>query len=138
MGLRGPKSTVERLCVVNLEQPRPKAPKGLPKHAVSLWDDIVGAYPADHFSAGDLPLLDNFVRCVLILEQTNKALAEEGIFTADGSKPHPAIAIRDLQLKAMATLATKLRLPVSSRIRADSAGTRPGKNTPKPWEMHAD
>jgi hypothetical protein len=44
-----------------------------------------------------------------------------------GIKAHPAISIRDTQLKAMAALGEKLRLPLSSRIRSESASTRPGR-----------
>lgn len=130
-----PRQSAAAMSVVKLEQQRPKAPPGLPEHGAALWNDICASYPPGHFAAGDLPLLDNYIRCVLILDKCNESLGEDGIFSPDGMKAHPAIDIRDKQLKAMASLATKLRLPVSSRIRPDSASTRPTLSGPKPWQQ---
>jgi len=94
------------------------------------------SYPTKHFSAADLVLLEQFVRCSLVLAVCDNEIAESGVFieTNQGLKAHPALAVRDAQIKNLASLATKLRLPVSSRLRADSAKARPHESTRPPWE----
>ena len=125
------KSLAALSVVTPLARKRPPPPAGLGESGNALWTDICKGFSHDHFSAADLPLLENYVRCVLLVSVCNEYLSD-GILTNDG-KAHPALAIRDAQLRNMASLATKLRLPVSSRIRSESKATRPG-GLARPWE----
>lgn len=113
------------------------APDGLPESGKTLWRQIVAGFDFEHFSPADLPLLEEFIRCRLMIDDCNKELAANGLFVdgPSGIKPHPAVMIRDAQVRNMATLGAKLRLPVSSRIRAESASTRPSGIGVAPWEM---
>lgn len=110
-----------------LNRQHPAAPVELPSEGQALWDAIVRNYDPEHFAPADQTLLAEFVRCRLIVSSCNDTIANEGLFqhTPAGQKPSAAVLIRDTQLKNLAMLAGKLRLPVSSRIRSESAVTRP-------------
>jgi hypothetical protein len=82
-----------------------------------LWRAIVEQRPSDFFSAGDLPLLREYVHtCATLLPLANAAIERDF-----GPK---MLDSRDRLIKSMALLATRLRLCVSARTRPDTAKMR--------------
>lgn len=113
---------------------RPEPPERLNTEAAALWRDITAQYPAGHFNAANLPLLEGFCRAVTTMRMADAILDREDLITPEG-KPHPALAIRDQQGKLACQFATKLRIAISSAVRADSASVRPGPGGARPWEF---
>lgn len=110
-------------------------PEGMPEAGASLWRAIVEELPPEHFRFGDLPLLENYVRAVLLADEAQTQIDADGLVvgTRLGPKPNPALAIRDQAVKQQAALAAKLRLCVSSRVRAEDASLRK-LDGPRPWD----
>jgi phage terminase small subunit len=104
------------------------APSSLDASAAKLWDSIVCRFEQDHFNSADLALLSEFCHtAATLLPRVNKQL-EDG-------PTDSGLRSRSLLVKEAQSLATKLRLCVSSRTRGDLASIRDaGKKTRKPWE----
>lgn len=113
----------------------PEPPETLSERGKTLWVSIVKQFRYDHFSVADLALLSEFCRCDEIIAECNEILRAEGlVIDLDGTKkPHPAVAIRAGEVRNMASLATKLRLPLSSRFRAEARSNDPVFSRPPPW-----
>ena len=118
MKKRGRKSAAS-LAVVRSETgsgPRLSPPTALDDAAAKLWRDIVAAYPANHFTAGDLVLLREFCFTSETLLPVANSAAERGGMHENSQ--------RTMHVKTAAMLAAKLRLNVSARTRTDTAKTR--------------
>ena len=91
----------------------PKPPKYLSRKAKALWREIVASRPADYFAPGATQLLESFVvASVAARELAPKIAADPGDRgLAEAFRRHSAV---------MATMATKLRLAVSSAIKPHS------------------
>ena len=91
----------------------PKPPKHLGRQARAMWRQIVASRPADYFAPGATQLLESFVvASVAARELAPKIAANPGDKDlAEALRRHSAV---------MATMATKLRLAVSSAIKPHS------------------
>lgn len=115
------------------------------------WRAIVSAHPAEWFDASNLPLLEAYVRHI-ILHRDIAALLEktqaEMIRAAEAGEPDGLlVTAADLEIigrltnmlrretNAMASLAVKMRLAQSSRYNADKRPSRGGGGAGRrPWE----
>ncbi len=88
----------------------PKPPKHLGRKARAMWREIVASRPADYFAPGSTQLLEVFVvTSVAARELAPKIAADPGDKDlAEAFRRHSAV---------MATMATKLRLAVSSAVK---------------------
>ena len=131
-----PRKSAAALAVATITKAplRTEPPAHLSDEAAALWRAITAAYPPGHFQAPHLPLLEGYCRAVVTMRQADAILDRESIITSEG-QPHPALAIRDQQGKLACQFATKLRLAISSAVRADSSKVRPGAVGAKPWEF---
>ena len=113
---------------------RPKAPRELPAAGARLWRSVVAAYPVEHFTGANLALLESLCQSHCLIRELDKAITKSDLF-CDG-RPNPAIAMRQAERKSFMSLATKLRLPISATMRAETAGARPDSKNAlrKPWE----
>ena len=113
----------------------PPKPMDLSEGGQVLWVAITRQFAADHFSNADLALLLEFCRSAALVDHCGDVIRAEGaiVQTGHGPKPHPAVTIRNGEIRNMTTLATKLRLPLSSRFRAESRGNEPVLAN-RPWE----
>ena len=140
MRQRGKKSAAA-LAVVPLASKHklPEPPSDLPESGAALWKRIVSELPPDRFRFADLPLLEGYVRAVLLTDQAQEQLDAEGLIveTRLGPRAHPMLAVLDSATKRAAMLGTKLRLHPSSRMRPESASLQK-TNGPRPWEFGAD
>lgn len=113
--------------VVKLPQ-RPAVPRDLKGLSAALWTEVVSSLPVEYFRPADLPLLRLYCIAWERWQGAERLLAAEGIVV--NNRPHPALMISDAQAKLMMSLAGKLRLCPSSRIRADSADLRRAHDGP--------
>jgi hypothetical protein len=88
----------------------PEAPASLDKLEAMFWDEIVAGNSKDHFRDSDMPLLEQYCRVA-------KTLIPESLAESD-------IAGYDKLVRLTMSLATKLRLCPSTRIRAEKAKLR--------------
>ena len=116
---------------------RPAPPRGLPAEARSVWKAVVADYAPKHFTAANLILLEQFCRARALVAQCDRQIGKEGLML--NGRPHPLIAVRVQAWSEVRHCATKLRLAISSTMRADKAAARPDPNAHvrKPWEHNA-
>ena len=112
----------------------PKPPSTLNRPAATAWRNIVREYPPAHFSAANLMLLEQLCQTLAHIRECDAAIKKHGLLLGD--KANPAVAMRNLALSHFRSTATKLRLPISSTMRAEAAGAKsdPKHAEPKPWE----
>ena len=113
---------------------RPAPPGSLPAAGKALWRDIVAAFPVRHFDAANRELLSALCVSAALIQECDKRIAVSP-FGEDG-RPNPAIKVRAEELKALMSLAAKLRLPISSTMRSETKAARsdPKHALAKPWE----
>jgi hypothetical protein len=116
---------------------RPKPPRGLPALARRVWTEIVGDYRPGHFTAANLVLLEQLCRARALVAECDGQI-ERGGLLVDG-KANPLLQVRVQGWAEVRACATKLRLAISSTVRAESAAARPDENAGKrkPWERSA-
>ena len=95
---------------------------------------IVGEYPPKHFTAANLAILEQLCRASAFIRDCDAAIAEYGLLIEN--KANPAVAMRTAAWAEVRACATKLRLSISSTMRAEKAAARPDPNAglKKPWE----
>ena|SRR5687768_2883541 len=113
---------------------RPEPPAGLPKDAAAIWCSIVSEYPPKHFRGANLVLLENFCRARAFVAQCDRHIRRRGLVIK--GRANPAVAMRTAGWAEMRACATKLRLAISSTLRAESVAARPNEANAlrKPWE----
>lgn len=116
---------------------RPAPPAGLPADARKVWNAIVRDYPPKHFRGANLILLETFCRARAFVNECDRHIAKNGLLIED--KRNPVVAMRASGWAEMRACATKLRLALSSTMRAEKAAARPDENAHlrKPWEKSA-
>jgi phage terminase small subunit len=95
------------------------------------WDTLVNSMPADHFRAGDLPLLRAFCEAYAASLVAEKEIRKNGRYYTDkmgNHKKRPAVADLREQANLMAQLATKLRICASTR---SGGRSKPEETKPK-------
>jgi hypothetical protein len=104
------------------------------------WERLVGAFPAQRFDAGSVPLLTELVRHQARSRQLNEALDElRQTALASESLRRVFVALtraaRD-ETKLLMMLCTKLRLATQSKERKDhaEAALRGVATGPVPWD----
>ena len=87
--------------------------KHLSRQAKAMWREIVRARPADYFGPGSTQLLESFVVASVAVRQIAPLIAADpgDKDLAETLRRHSAV---------MATMATKLRLAISSAVKAHS------------------
>lgn len=116
MGERGPGASK----VLDFKQnEKPKPDGDMSKVAKKVWKKIVADLPSDHFIPADLPLFRAYCEAYATHIEASKKLEEEGCVISGargGSIRNPWFDIQKESSAVMATMATKLRLCVNSRI----------------------
>lgn len=95
------------------------APVGLPRPAGALWRRIMATTPEEQWRPADVPLLALFCRVSVLAAEAVAHLEQDGQVDA-GGKVSPWVKVSGDHGKTLATLASKLRLAPSSRIRAEA------------------
>lgn len=118
--------------VVPISAGRVQPPATLDKQERSLWQQITASLPPGHFAPSDVPLLLAYVTAASLKAEADELVRREGMIV--GGKAHPACKIAKLQAGLLASLAVKLKLCPSTRIRADSAKLRKTFTGRRPWD----
>lgn len=108
---------------MSISQKRPSAPKDLPPESAALWRNICAGLPANHFTAGDLVLLRALVLADYEKGRCDALVLTNGPILPDGSV-NQAAKLSNQYAGTLAALSSKLRLCLSSRVRAESSGLR--------------
>jgi hypothetical protein len=136
MGARGRPSRAE-LAVVPFkaaEARRPDPPAELTKAQAEVWTSIVASLPADWVSVANAPLMAAFCRHVTAARRIARRIeAEEQSDAFNLASYGQLLSMQERESRAMATLATKLRLARSS---VDDRRKAPKPTSgPRPWEV---
>ncbi len=143
MATRGRKSAAALSVVPVVPNGRPGPPKQLTEEQAREWRAIIGRMPADWFTREVQPLLMAYckhLRTYRQLSESIEAFDRSQLTSRDGLLHYDRLlAMREREVKSMATLATRMRLtpqsryqPSTAKARADQAGS--GR---KPWEVVA-
>jgi len=144
MAKRGPKSKADLEAgnvIVGSFGKRPDPPDELNPRQQEIWRETVASEASDFFSTAALrSLLANYCRHTEAAEGISSVINEfkpEWLKNSDGSKRyHLLIKMREIEVRASLSCATKLRLTNQSRYTPQAASTA-ARNAPKakPWEM---
>jgi len=101
------------------------APEGLSPEQLADWNRLVGAYPAERFDAGSVPLLTELVRHQARSRQINETLDElrqTGLTGSEARRIFNSLtrAARE-EAKLLVTICTKLRVAPQTKERKDHA-----------------
>ena len=104
---------------------RPNPLPGMNTRSRAMWRRIVASLPADHFQAGDLPLLRDYCEAYDRSAQAETEIKKHGLMVPTGTgsiKSNPAVAIKTAAAHTMKALAVALRLCANSRMTTKQAG----------------
>ncbi len=140
MAKRGRKSA-DDLRVVPVEFERPRPPKPLNARQCEIWDRTIIDESDGHFKTRALQdMLADYCRHREMLEALGGTINEfkpEWVKSKEGAqKLAVLLRMRDVEARAAADKATKLRMTNQSRYTPQAAGTvaRDAAEGPAPWE----
>jgi hypothetical protein len=107
---------IERIVHIKDRRPRLAPSPEAPPEVVEVFGEIVRAAPAEHFRAGDAPLIEGYAQAIVLSRQATTALAAEGPVVA--GRTNPWLVCQEKSHRAIAALSARLRL--SPQHRADS------------------
>jgi hypothetical protein len=139
---RGRISASEDAVVVEGEfGTRPQPPDDLNDRQAEIWRQAVASEPADFFNTSALRnILSDYCRHRESAEGISEIISDfksEWLKSAEGAKRYYGLLkMRDLEMRASLSCATKLRLTNQSRYtpQAASTATRNSAKIPRPWE----
>jgi hypothetical protein len=144
MATRGRKSSASaEISVVagNFGQ-RPEPPEELAEDEAAIWRATVASEPADFFNTAALRgMLSDYCRHRASADKVSEVInifQSEWLKNADGAKRyHGLLKMRDMETRAAADKATKLRMTNQSRYTPQAASTasRHAAKGVKPWEV---
>jgi hypothetical protein len=139
---RASAASLENVVIEGAFGKRPESPEDLTNEEAEIWRDTVSSEPAEFFSTAALrAMLKDYCRHRAASEKISEVI---GIFqvdwlkNAEGAKRyHGLLKMRDLETRAAADKATKLRLTNQSRYTPQAASTasKGAAKGFKPWEM---
>ena len=139
MRQRGRKSAAElELSVIKAETAfRPPAPSDLTPEQADEWRSVVNRMPADWFSAENTALLSQLCRHVVAARRCAQLIAAAEAsddFTIESYDR--LLKMQERETRACATLAVKMRLAQSTRMRPETASTAISRDpgVRRPWE----
>lgn len=143
MAKRGRQSSAEAAVVINgAFGKRPEPPSELTDRQKEIWRETVASEPADFFNTAPLRgLLMDYCRHRQSAEDVSAVInlfQFDWLKNSEGAKRyHGLLKMRDLETRAAAGIATKLRLTNQSRYTPQAASTaaRNAAKGVKPWEM---
>jgi hypothetical protein len=135
---RGRESSADFSVIPGLPR-RPEPPAELTEEQAQEWREVVGRMPSDWFRREVFPLLVQFCRHVVSARFVAKLIHDTRV---ELSEPETVkrldllLRLEEREGKAVARLATKLRLTQQSRYTPASAARRANTATPerRPWD----
>jgi len=120
---------------VSTGKPRLTVPPSLSEGAAAVFVQTVSAVDPDHFSAVDLPLLEQYASAADLARRAQKQLDNTGA-VIDG-KASPWLVVLEKAHRSCVALAARLRVCPQSRFDRLVAGanSRAQRGGSKPWEI---
>ncbi len=145
MGQRGRKSGSELSVVAGAIIGRPAAPESLSDFATELWNGVIRGEPDGAFKTlSNQRLLTEYCRHVESAEHLGALVREIQDTPREERGPNhineygKALKLRDVEVRALANLATKLRITNQSRYTPLSAATASrNASEERPWSAVA-
>jgi hypothetical protein len=141
MAQRGRKSAQALAIVRPITEHRPPPPEGLTEQQADEWRAIVGRMPSGFFSREMFGLLGAYCQhasAARVLAGLIDTFRPEWLVDPDGlARFDKLLAMRERETKAMASLATKMRLTPQSRYMPATAAravANAGTGGKRPWE----
>lgn len=115
-------------------KPRIKPLNTLPDGPAMVFAHVVNAVDPSHFSAVDLPLLENYANAAHLATEAAQHIEADGA-VIDG-KASPWLAVAEKQAKVLVALSARLRICPQSRFDRLVAGSnsRAQPHSARPWE----
>jgi hypothetical protein len=143
MGTRGRKSAAESaIVIVGAFGTRPEPPADVTPRQAEIWRETVSSEHSEFFNTAALrALLLDYCRHRESAENVSQIIntfQAEWLKSQEGSKRyHGLLKMRDLETRAAAQIATKLRLTNQSRYTPQAAATaaKSAGSRQKPWEI---
>jgi hypothetical protein len=143
MAKRGRKSGADLAVVVTANfGNRPEPPEDLTTDQADIWREIVASEPADFFGTAALQaMLADYCRHRSSIDAVSgiiNTFKPEWLKAAEGAKRYKELLrMREMETRAAASLATKLRLTNQARYTPQAAATasRNAAKGLKPWEL---
>jgi hypothetical protein len=137
MRQRGRKSRSNLTVVPSTLPQRPEPPAELTEEQADEWTRIVASLPVNYFAPENYALLSQLVRHVSYGRFIAALIDETDQMTKDGLNRYGRLLkMHQREGMAIASLSTKLRLTVQSRLRPSTAASL-AANAPtqrKPWD----
>ena len=137
MRQRGRKSRANLSVVPATLPQRPEPPADLTPEQADEWTRIVASLPVSYFAPENYALLSQLVRHVSYGRSIAALIDETDQMTKDGLNRYGRLLkMHQRESMAIASLSTKLRLTVQSRLRPSTAASL-AANAPtqrKPWD----
>jgi phage terminase small subunit len=113
-------------------------PDSLSEPAKQVFQDTVINVDPSHFSAVDMPLLEQYANSAALATQAAQQIDAAGA-VVDG-KPSPWLAVSEKAIKQLVALSARLRICPQSRFDRLGAGanSRPQPDAGKPWSFDGD
>jgi hypothetical protein len=140
-----PRKSASALAVVSsVADYRPPPPESLTTEQAGEWVAVVGRMPSGWFTRETHELLASYCRHVTsarMLAKLIDAFRPEWLTDPDGVVRLDKLAkMRDREVRAMSSLATRMRITQQSRYRGETTATKVAKEPVtgrRPWEAHA-
>jgi phage terminase small subunit len=121
-----PRRSAASLAVVPIEpkrsRPRLAPSDGAPEDVAAIFRQLLASAPADHFKAGDAPLVEAYAQAISLARQSALEISANG--PVIGGRPSPWIHCQEKAHRAIAALSMRLRLSPQHRADARSAGRK--------------
>jgi hypothetical protein len=122
--------------------PNPEPPADLSEAQAEIWRAVIASEPPGYFDgAGARGMLADYCQrrdTAATLGRVINDFRPEWLRSEEGSKRYRRLAkMRDLEMRAVSSLATKLKLTNQTRWSSRTAATK-ARNftaTPKPWDL---
>jgi hypothetical protein len=134
------KSAASLAVVVGITEHRPDPPEGLTEEQATLWRGIVKRMPSGWFQIEQQGLLAAYCQhasAARMLALFIDSFKREWLPDPDGlARFDKLLAMRERETRALASIATRLRLTPQSRYRPEKAATSTANTTvQKPWDL---
>jgi hypothetical protein len=136
MGARGSKSAAA-LAVISPSGisaiKRPDPARELTSEQANVWRDVVEDLPADWFRLSNLTILAHYTRHVVASRRVAQLIEAEEAFDSFSVETYgQLLALQEREGRAMASLATKMRLTQQAMF--DEKKRKPQTSGKEPWE----
>lgn len=117
---------------IDLKFTRLQPPANLSAGAAEVFRQTIAAVDADHFSAVDLPLLEQYAVAADLARQAQAQLDADGAIVA--GKANPWLVVQEKAVRALTALSARLRICPQSRFDRLVAASKARPKGARPWD----